>query len=70
MFHDNSLERVSKTHARTFLVVQWLGLYISFAWSVGLIPDRGTKIPRASHCGQNKKNHAKQVFMPFGVISV
>ena len=37
-------------------MIQWLGLHIFTATGVGSIPDRGTKIPHASQCGQKKKN--------------
>ena len=36
--------------------VQWLRLRTSTAGGTGSIPDRGTKIPHASWCGQKKKN--------------
>ena len=44
-----------KSICRTSLVVQWLRLHASTAKNVGSIPSQGTKIPHATHCGQNKR---------------
>ena len=41
----------------TSLVVQWLRLGASNARDVGWIPDRGTKIPHAVQCSQNKQKN-------------
>ena len=40
---------------KTSLAVQWLRLRASTAGGAGSIPGQGTKIPRASQCGQNKQ---------------
>ena len=45
-------EKINLMNIGTSLVVQWLGLRASTVVGVGLIPDRGTKIPRASWCNQ------------------
>ena len=37
------------------MAVQWLGLWAFTAEGPGLIPGRGTKIPRASYCAKKKK---------------
>ena len=47
----NYLYQIS--YKRTSLAVQWLGLSISTAGGMGLIPGQGTKIPHA--CSEEGK---------------
>ena len=42
----------------TSLVVQWLGLHASTASSLGSIPSRGTKIPKAEQHSRKEKKSA------------
>ena len=40
-------------YSGTSLAAQWLGIHVSNAEGMGLIPDQETKIPYAPQCGQN-----------------
>ena len=51
-------ERDQGWHQGTSLVAQWLGLHASTAGDMGVIPGWGTKILRATWCG-NKKTQNK-----------
>ena len=53
------------------LVVQWLGLRIFTAGSMGSTPDRGTKILQANQSSQKKKKKIELEWKPeFGGFKV
>ena len=47
--------RKEQNSARTSLAVQWLGVYVTTAGSLGLIPGQGTKILQAPQHSLKKK---------------
>ena len=53
--YGSHLKNFNEKIPGTSLAVQCLGLHPSKAGDVGLIPGRGTKIPRASRHGQKRK---------------
>ena len=55
------LKKKKKIHG-TSLAVQWLRLCAPNAGGTGSIPGRGTKIPHAAWCSQNKNNIEKKAF--------
>ena len=52
--------RKEQNSARTSLAVQWLGVYVTTAGSLGLIPGQGTKILQAPQHSLKKKKIANK----------